>query len=266
MMYYKNHIWRSSLLKDSRIRHGFSTREGGVSTLPYLKSMNCGFFRGDDDETVKKNIKILCGLAGCPENTVCTPQIHSTEIRTVTPENGGEGIDREVPFPCDGFVTECSGITLLVRVADCAPVLIFGKKADGSPVVGAVHAGWRGSAGGIAPRAVEIMKGLGAVDFCAAIGACVHSCCYKVGEDMRDTVRSLRGTEFTERHIVSRNGSLYADIAGMNRELLEEAGIDSECIDACPECTACNPGRYHSHRVTGEKRGTMGAVISIGGR
>lgn len=264
MMYLKNHIWRSDLLEHNGIYHGFSTREGGVSTVPYLKSMNCGFFRGEGDETVKENIKILCTLAGCPENTVCTPQIHSVKIRTVTAENGGEGIDRDVPYPCDGFVTECPGITLLVRVADCAPVLIYGKKADGSPTVGALHAGWRGTAGGIAPKAVEIMRSMGAEEFYAAIGACVHSCCYKVGEDMRDTVRSLQGIEFTNRHIKEREGQLYADIAGMNRELLEASGIAPEHIDTCPECTACNPQRYHSHRVSGEKRGTMGAVIAIG--
>ena len=223
--------------------------------------MNTGFFRGDDDLTVRTNIKVLCTYAGISDNVVGSPQIHSAEIRVVTPENGGEGITRDVPYSCDGFVTEHRGVSLIVRVADCAPILLAGVKEDGSPVVGAVHAGWRGTAEGIAPKAVKMLFDMGAVKVNAAIGPCIHSCCYEVGEDMRDAVAALRGEDFASRHIVLRDGSLFADIAGMNSELLLEAGVSE--LDVLSECTACKPWLYHSHRVTGGVRGTMGAVIGI---
>lgn len=261
MFHYGRNIWISDTLSPGGVRHGFSTREGGVSTLSHTASMNVAFLRGDSDETVRENIRLLCGYAGVSENVVCTPQIHSTEVRVVSPENGGEGITRDVPYPCDGFVTDKAGITLLVRVADCIPILLCAKAADGRRVIGAVHAGWRGAAGGIAAVCVQKMKALGAGDIYAAIGAGIHSCCYRVGEDMRDEVRRLCGEEVTARCITERDGALYADIVGINEEYLRGAGVRH--IDVCPECTACNPRLYHSHRATGGLRGTMGAVIGI---
>ena len=263
MFYCENKIWRSDVLERGGVRHGFSTREGGVSTLPHLKSMNCGFFRGDDDDTVRENIRLLCNMAGCPENVVGTPQIHSAEIRYVTEKEGGQGITRDVPFPCDGFVTDRAGVTLLIRVADCAPVLLVGEREGKAPVIAAVHAGWRGTAGGIAPKAAAVLRNMGAVRLYAAVGACIHDCCYEVGGDMKSEVARLCGADFASRYVRERSGKLYADIAGMNRELLLDGGVTA--VDVCPECTACRPDLYHSHRVTGGLRGTMGAVISVNG-
>lgn len=261
MFYYSNNIWRSDLLNKRGVHHGFSTREGGVSTLPHLKAMNCGFFRGEDDETVRRNIELLCSFAHCSENVVCTPQIHSTKVRYVTAENAGEGITKEVPYPCDGFVTDIPDLTLLVRTADCAPILLAGEKENGDAIVGALHAGWRGAAGGIAAEGVLMMKKLGAKNISAAIGACIHTCCYEVGEDLFTQVEALQGSEFASRHIKKKGEKLYADIAGINREILVDCGV--EAIDICPHCTACHPTLYHSHRATKGNRGTMGAVISV---
>ena len=261
MFTYQNYVWKSDILSLPGVAHGFSTREGGVSTLPHTASMNVGFFRGDDDGLVLENIKLLCRHAGVSERVVCTPQIHSDIIRPVGRENIGEGSVRDVPFSCDGFVTSEPGVTLLIRVADCTPVLLAGLRADGKPVVGAVHAGWRGTAAGIAPKAVAMLREMGAEAVYAAVGACIHDCCYQVGADLRDTVASLQGTDFAAHHVRERDGHLYADIAGMNRELLLASGAAG--VDVCPECTRCNPALYHSHRATGGKRGTMGAVIGI---
>lgn len=261
MFRYDYPVWKSDTLEYAGVGHAFSTREGGISAEPHTSSMNTGFYRGDDDDTVRENIRLLCGYGGICENVVGSPQIHSDDIRVVTPENGGEGIVRDVPYPCDGFVTEHKGISLLIRVADCTPVLLLGLRADGSPVVGAVHAGWRGAALGIAPKAASMLFDMGAERVFAAIGPCIHSCCYRVGEDMRDTVKELRGTAFADRHIPEINGELWADIAGMNEELLKEAGVEK--VDVLSECTACKPHLYHSHRITKGVRGTMGAVIGI---
>ena len=261
MFKYNYPVWQSDVLSIGGVGHAFSTREGGVSKISHLASMNTGFLRGDDDETVRENIRLLCTYAGISENVIGTPQIHSADIRTVTKENCGEGITRDVPYPCDGFVTDCAGVSLIVRVADCAPVLLAGIRADGSPVVGAVHAGWRGAAAGIAPKAAKMLFDMGAERVVAAIGPSIKPCCYQVGEDLFESVAALQGKDFAARHVKEREGSLYADIAGISRELLLDAGV--ETVDVLGECTACHPDLYHSHRVTKGVRGTMGAVIGI---
>ncbi len=261
MFYFEKNIWKSDILDIPGVSHGFSTRKGGVSTLPHTASMNVGFFRGDETETVLENIRLFCTYAGLPDAVVCTPQIHSDRIRYVTGENAGEGTVRDVPFPCDGFVADQPGLTLLVRVADCAPVLLVGTREDGRPLVGAVHAGWRGTAAGIGVKAVGMLRDMGAAAVRAAVGACIHACCYQVGEEMRDAVAKLQGTAFARRHVQERDGALYADISGMNRELLLEAGAAQ--VDVCGACTRCDPNMYHSHRATGGVRGTMGAAVGI---
>lgn len=261
MFTYKKGIWQSDILEVSGVSHGFSTRLGGKSTLSHTASMNTGFFRGDDDSLVNENISILCRLAGVSENVVCTPQIHSDIVRYVTEENVGEGSVRDVPFACDGFVTESKNVSLLVRVADCTPILMCGKKTDGAPVVAAVHAGWKGTVADISVRAIEKMRELGASDIKAAIGACIHPCCFQVGEDFIESVKNAKGADFAFRHIQKRDGSYYADLPKMNEDILRSAGITA--IDVIPECTRCKPFLYHSHRATGGVRGTMGAVIGI---
>lgn len=254
-------VWRSTLLYGDGIGHAFSTKAGGVSRAAHTRTMNTGFFRGDSDETVRENIRLLCSYGWVSDNVVGSPQIHSTEIRVVTPENGGEGITRDVPYPCDGFVTEHKGVSLIVRVADCAPVLLKGTRADGSLVVGAVHAGWRGAAAGIAPKAARMLFEMGAETVVAAIGPSIGSCCYRVGEDMRDSVAALQGREFANRHITERDGALYANVAGISEELMREVGVSE--IDVLDECTNCKSWLYHSHRATGGVRGTMAAVIGL---
>lgn len=261
MFRYDHSVWKSDVLEVAGVGHAFSTREGGVSTLDHTKSMNTGFYRGDDDDTVRENIRLLCGYGNICENVIGSPQIHSDDIRVVAPENGGEGIFRDVAYPCDGFVTEHKGISLLIRVADCAPVLLLGLREDGSPVVGAVHAGWKGTALGIAPKGAKMLFDMGAKEVFAGVGPCIGDCCFNVWEERRDAIADLRGKEFADRHIIERGGELFADIAGMNEELLLEAGVKR--VDILRECTACNPSLYHSHRATNGVRGTMGAVIGI---
>ncbi|MBQ8474884.1 MAG: peptidoglycan editing factor PgeF [Clostridia bacterium] len=261
MFTYKKGIWQSSSLKVAGVAHGFSTRLGGKSTLSHTASMNTGYYRGDDDSLVTENIKLLCRLSGASENIVGTPQIHSNIVRYVTEENIGEGISKEVPFECDGFVTDRPNVTLLIRTADCVPILLCGRKADGAPVIAAVHAGWKGTVADIAAVAAAKMRELGADDISAAVGACIHKCCFQVGEDFVSAVTNIKDADFVCRHVEKKNGSYYADLTGMNREILTEAGVEN--IDIISECTLCKPYLYHSHRATGGKRGTMGSVISI---
>lgn len=254
MFTYENGIFVSSLLKEKNISHGFSTRNGGVSKLPHTSTMNVGFERGDSDEVVLENIKLFALLSGIENTkTVYASQIHSKIVRKI------ENSDFESPVEaCDGFITNQKGISLLIRMADCTPVLFYGEG-----VVCAVHAGWRGTVSGICEEAVLKFGeyGVSPKDISVAIGHCIHSCCFEVKEDFIEAVSKERGCTFANRHIKKTEKGFFADIVGMNEEILKNAGV--VLIDSSPRCTSCEPNLFHSHRKTKGKRGTMGAIISL---
>lgn len=245
--------------------HGFSTRVGGVSSLSHTASLNLAFGRGDDDRTVLKNLGLFAAAVGVdPHSVVSRSQIHSNIVEYVDKSNTGEGYYRPSEISCDGYFTDCPGVTLGIKTADCVPILFYDPAAK---VVGAVHAGWRGTAAGIAAVCVEKMRSLGArpENIRAAIGAAIRFCCYEVGEDFRNSVESLAGKDLAERFIRERDGRLHADIVGMNTELLRESGVTK--IDVSEYCTCCEPELFFSHRAatraSGGLRGTMLAVIAL---
>ena len=266
MFYREGNIFKSDLLDAPGVGHAFSTRDGGVSSLPHTSSMNTAFGKGDSDDTVRDNIKILCSTAGISySGIVGSAQHHTTFVRCVTADNAGEGIYKDNPSTSDGFATDMPGVSLIVRTADCAPILAIGIKPDGSPVVGAAHAGWKGTVGGIGANLVAALVSLGAdpSSIRAAIGPCIGACHFEVKEDFIDEVTSKKGSVFASRHIKSQDGSFFADLSAMNVEILEAAGIPRERIDVCGLCTVCDPVLFHSHRATHGIRGTMGNVIGI---
>lgn len=268
MFYYDSGVWRSDALSSSRVGHAFSTRLGGVSALPHTASMNVGFGRGDGDDVVRRNMEILCLAAGLDfKGLIGSPQHHTALVRYVTEDDRGEGITKDNLSPSDGFVTDRPGVSVIVRTADCTPILITGEKPDGSPVVGAAHAGWRGTVNLIAANLVEAVLSLGVLreTLAAAIGPCIGPCHFEVKDDFIGEVASLRGEDFVRRHTARRDGIIFADTRSMNVEILEESGVSRGRIDVSAECTACRPDLYHSHRMTGGVRGTMGNVIGIKG-
>ncbi|MBR4206198.1 MAG: laccase domain-containing protein [Clostridia bacterium] len=253
--------------------HGFSTREGGASTLEHTKTLNLTGGQGDAPETVLYNLGVFAravsdGKYGA-EAVVRAHQIHSSRIRQLAADNAGEGTVREAGEDCDGFYTDQPGVMPVIRVADCVPILFAGLKADSSPVVAAVHAGWRGTVSGIAPLAVERMLSLGCEKetIRAAVGAHIGFCCYEVGDDFFDAVRDARGADFAARHVrrPAPGEKRHADLSGMNLELLCEAGIAESAVDFCPLCTMEDTKTFYSHRGMNGKRGTMGAGIVIRG-
>lgn len=266
MFYLVNSVLKSSLLSSPSVNHAFSTRLGGVSRAEHTRTMNLSFGLGDSDGEVLENVRLFCQTAGVSADGLCaSPQFHTTKVRHVTPENALEGILKENPSPSDAFVTASRGVSVMIRMADCVPLLFLGEREDFSPVIGAAHAGWKGTAGKIAEEVVREMEKLGARrdSIKVAIGQCIHKCCFEVKEDFYEAVTALAGKSFAERYTERRDGRMYADLVAMNMGILTEAGVRAENIDVCRECTACSPDRFHSHRATGGKRGTMGAVIGI---
>ena len=249
--------------------HGFSTRLGGSSTLPHLASMNLGEHRGDAPENVAENYRRFCTAVGLPAKVAAGRQIHSATVQTLSKAEIATlpvgGTATELP-PLDGFVTKEKGVTLCVKIADCLPLLLCDMEAG---VICALHAGWRGSAAGIALQGVAAMcrEGARPERIVVAIGPSIHPCCYEVGEDFAVEFRETLGRDTAARFLLPSPlpGKYYADLQGLNRHLLLEAGLLPAHIDISPECTCCGPhGRFFSHRASRGMRGTMAAMISLG--
>ncbi len=272
-MFYIDGILRKSSLLDEipGIFHGFSTRQGGKSTLPHTATMNLSHNLGDPEDVVRENFDIFAralsdGAYG-GDATVTLHQIHSAKVRVLTRGNAGEGYSIPRGEDGDGFVTDQEGVIPIARAADCVPILLAGVNGNGRPVVSAIHAGWRGTVSGIAAAAVRKMGELGCEGSTirAAIGPHIGYCCYEVGADFFETVRGLRGTEFAARHITIPEGKEkhHANLTSMNVEILTSAGVNPEFIDVSEDCTMCMSDVYYSHRATGGKRGVLGAGIGI---
>ena len=242
--------------------HCFSTRFGGVST-GYLSSLNLGVHRGDARENVLENYHILGEAVGfAPENTVFTKQIHSDIVERVGAEERGRGLFREVEQGCDGLITNVPNVALTVFSADCTPVLLYDPVEK---AIGAVHAGWRGTASRIPAKAVEKMAaefGSRPENIRAAIGPCISQCCFETHEDVPSAMRDAFGPE-GEKAILAKGEKYYVNLKELNAIALRQAGVT--CIDIAEECTACEPQRFWSHRRVGNQRGSLAAIIMIRG-
>lgn len=147
----------TALRPPAGVAHGFSTRLGGVSEGIYA-TLNLGMNRGDAPDRVRENYRRFCAAIGADMgNIVCASQVHGDTVRTVTAADLGIGLDEPEPWQADGLVTDIPGVTLAVYSADCLPILLYDPVRR---VVGAVHAGWRGTALGIAARAGGAHGGL----------------------------------------------------------------------------------------------------------
>lgn len=264
----KNMFVKSRILRST---HAFATRLGGVSQNDHTKELNLAFGRGDEDATVIKNLEIFAKSAGFdPESVVSLPQIHSNTIFTVGSQNRGQGYyKREGIDNGDGYVTADPFVTLGIKTADCVPILFEAEKDGRIIAVGAVHAGWRGTVANIAPKCVGMLCEKYSVEpknIRAAIGPCIHSCCYEVSSDLYEAVENAFGKETADRFVLpsgKNDGKFFCDLAGLNRTLLESSGLSSESIDIIDECTCCCHDKYFSHRYTKGLRGTMLNIIRI---
>lgn len=240
--------------------HCFSTRLGGVSK-GRLSSLNLGVHWGDDPENVLKNYDILGDAVGfAKEQTVHPMQRHTDIIRVVDESNCGEGLFRDPTEICDGQITDRPGVALVTFAADCTPILLFDpvRKA-----IGAVHSGWRGTALGIAAKAVDAMvQEFGCIreNIRAAIGPCIGRCCFETDWDVPQAMLDALGPKALTA-ITPKGEKYYVDNKFCNTLWLQRAGIGE--LDISHDCTMCQPDRYWSHRVTKGDRGSQAGIIML---
>lgn len=265
MEFYVNHSGNVEYLTSPLLAgtpHCFSTRFGGVSE-GMLSSLNLGVHRGDRPKNVLENYRRLGQAVGFdPKRTVFTRQIHSDIIERVGASDCGRGLIVPVENGCDGLVTNEPEVVLTVFSADCTPVLLFDPVAR---AVGAVHAGWRGTAAAIAGKAVERMGrefGSKPENIRAAIGPCISQCCFETDGDVPAAMREAFG-EAAEAAIRSHGDKYYVNLKALNALALNRVGVQH--IDIASECTACEPNRFWSHRRVGNRRGSLAAMILLRG-
>ena len=237
--------------------HCFTTKLGGVST-GVMAGLNIAFKEGETMENVEENLRILGRALGFdPEKLVLTRQNHSDLVRVVTKADHSTLCHRDYPW-CDGLVTNDPGVALMIFTADCTP-LLFHDPVTGA--VGAAHAGWRGTASQIGARVVEAMVreyGCDPADIRAAIGPNVGACHFETDADVPEAMLASYGEE-VKTYIRSRGEKFYLDLKAINALSLRRAGVTH--IELSDDCTMCRPDRYWSHRITGDRRGSQGAVI-----
>ncbi len=240
------------------VSHAFTTRIGGVSD-GYLGSLNIGMHRGDKPENVAENYRILGSALGFSvEKLVLANQTHSDIVRTVTEKDCLQSLSHRDYPECDALVTGTPGVALAVFTADCTPIL-FHDPVTGA--VGAAHAGWRGTAAGIAAKTVDAMAtafGCRREDLRAAIGPNIGICCFETDTDVPDAMLAALG-DAASAYIRQTGSKFHVDLKGINALWLRRSGI--EHIDFSNACTACAPDLFWSHRVTGGVRGSQGAII-----
>ena len=244
------------------IRHAFTTRIGGVSPAPF-DSLNFFERNGDSVENVRKNYQLLGDAAGFDmSRAVGNRQIHSDLVRFIRAEDAGRLLWEERPYDADAMLTDVPGLPLVAFSADCCTILLYDPTCR---CVGAVHAGWKGTALGIALKTlVAMMSAYGAdpMTIHAAIGPSIGDCCFETDADVPDAIRAEL-SESADRFIERRGDKYHVDLKQINRLWLLRGGLDPRNIEVHPDCTMCHPERYWSHRRLGPRRGGQIAVIAL---
>ncbi len=227
----------------------FTDRAGGVSGGSF-SSLNLAVRTEDDDRAVQENLRrVMAAFTGDPAGPVVRMrQVHGNHVAVVdAPPGEGHGLPE-----ADGLVTDTAGLTLMVLVADCVPVVL----ADpGRRVIGVAHAGRVGVEAGVVPAAVDQVRALGGTHLTAWVGPHVCGACYEVPDDMRAQVGATVPAAWAE----TSWGTPALDLGAAVRWQLEQAGV--RVVDAA-RCTREHADLY-SHRRDGVGAGRMAGLVRI---
>jgi YfiH family protein len=266
--------------------HGFSTRRGGITRTYCAEDapgeLNLGFTTDDERANVVHNRRLMAeAITGSLETPLVTVrQIHSS-VLVVNCGGDTEGLSKG-----DGLMTDRAGVLLGIQTADCIPVLVADRKRR---VVGAFHAGWRGTVKRIVENGIGRMRlefGSQPEDLVAAIGPGNGVCCYAVGEEVlsefesqftygpelflevydTNPVRTKYPMLFMTQRAPGHSPigpSLHLDLVEANRRQLLAAGVKADAIQVVGACTNCHPEMFFSHRASHGRCGRMMSVIGI---
>jgi hypothetical protein len=244
-------IRSEALGRNPRIVHAFSTRRAertdftlgsSSSTNPMIQMNRVRFLA-------------VAGAAGWP--IAWLKQVHSGIVRDVDDTSAANE-----PMEGDASVTAVEGVGLGIQTADCVPILIADRDAQ---CVAAAHAGWRGTAAGIAESTVRRLVGKFGVDagnLVVAIGPHVGVCCYEVGQEVVSALTPPFGQSFRGAP-GGKGAKAHVNLAEANRQQLLAAGVPDDQIEISSLCTRCRGDLFFSYRREGDNAGRMLAIIGI---
>ena len=235
------------------ITQAIFSRQGGLSKPPW-SSLNLGGTVGDEPEHVKGNLDLLLrSLEYRSEKLVQVRQIHSAAvIRADVPMDG--------QHQGDAIITNQPGLLLLMRFADCVPILFYDPVKQ---VAGIAHAGWQGTIKQVsfhAARAMEREFGSKPADILAGIGPSIGPDHYYVQNDVIKEVEIVFPDNLDELLLVDSDG-VKLDLWNANKISLQRAGVEN--IEISGICTGCNTKDWFSHRAERGRTGRFGAVIGL---
>ncbi len=239
------------------ITHGFCTRWGGTSE-ERLTDFNFGVQVGDSEEHLEHNRERLRTAFDLPrDNPATVSQVHGDRLLII--DETTQRLDSTAYLPYDGILTAVQGIAIGIKTADCVPLLIADRMKR---IIGVVHAGWRGTASGIAPNAIERMIHVFASDpndIIVAIGPSIGPCCYEVDASV---FHAFDNTPAQQRAFTPgrRAGKWMCNLPAANRLQLLHTGIPPENIFSADICTSCRHDIFYSHRA---EEGNTGRQISF---
>lgn len=247
-----------------KLIYSYSTRLGGVSRGVY-ESMDLSFSMGDDPDCVRRNFELWCdGLGTSAENIVMVHQTHTTNVMVVSGEMRGQGVikPREVK-DVDAMITNEKNVALVTSHADCVPVYLYDPVKE---AIGMTHAGWRGTVGEIAGNTVRKMRdeyGCDPSDMYAMVGPCISQKRFECDRNVIDAIDAMTVDAKEMYYYNEERGKYHASLAGINRIVLMDAGIDKRHIDMNDVCTYDNEKLYFSHRRQGPARGSQAAMLQL---
>lgn len=236
------------------LAHGFFTRQGGVSQGLYA-SLNTGYGSGDDKDIVKQNRQIVLSCLGSKQPDIITcHQVHSNIVHSITKPT------TDITMQGDALVTNLRGFAIGVLTADCVPVLFADMHAG---IIGAAHAGWKGTYAGILEQTITAMGELGAKrsHIYAAIGPHIAQASYEVGHDLY-VAFTEKNAEFSRFFVPEVDGVHYRfDVGGVAADILQRSGIAK--VDKLGYDTYADASRFFSfRRATHQQENVYGRQIS----
>jgi YfiH family protein len=232
----------STRMEDEGFLVAFTERTGGTSEGPFA-SLNLGFKTDDDAANVLANRdRVREGLGVRP--FACVRQVHGARMIRIGPARAGRGFTGPVGLvgDADALWTSARGVSMAVLTADCVPIALADPERG---LLAVVHAGWRGVAAGIIDRAIERMAGANRI--LAAVGPAIGRDHYEVDEDVFAAVSAASPASAPAER---RGDRFLLDLPGTVATILEAAGVRD--LEIAGECTACEAGRFFSHRRDGE--------------
>lgn len=245
----------ASLVPYQELLHAVFTRIGGASRGAF-ESLNVGYFIGDDDKAVEVNHKLIFQTLEIQAQMVTTArQVHGAHVAIVGADQRGTIVPAT-----DSLISKEPGTMLLLRFADCVPLMLYDPVRH---AFGLVHAGWRGLFAGVVPHTLSALQqafGCNPRDIVAGIGPAIGPCCYEVGSDVVAQVKQTFGADSNLLQ-PQPSGTIHFDLPGAVRRQLQEHGV--ERIEDSGLCTSCHKDEFFSHRAERGNTGRFAAVLGL---